>query len=177
MRSGVNPGTHILGPDPVSAYFGLYLYFNAVQSSRDLVFMGLKFIEDYIFLSKKIFFESPNLTSFAKWLFSSVTDQMVGLKFFLRERKTSKEHFSRIIMTFINSQEGARGPDMSWFRTMDMRSRVFSIPCVQELRALSSRLDQPAARFCEFLLQRYTFSIFEGASAQFELFTENIKYF
>ena len=47
-----NPGTHILGPDPVSAYFGLYLYFNAVQSSRDLVFMGLKFVEDLIFLVK-----------------------------------------------------------------------------------------------------------------------------
>ena len=25
----------------------------------------------------------------------------------------SKEHFARIIMTFINSQEGARGPDRS----------------------------------------------------------------
>ena len=36
-----------------------------------------------------------------------------------------------------------------------------------QLRALSSK----------FLLQRYKFSIFEGASAQFELFTENIKYF
>ena len=57
----INPGTHILGPDPVSAYFGLYLYFNAVQSLRDPVFMGLKFIEDLIFLVKKSF-----LTNFQK---------------------------------------------------------------------------------------------------------------
>jgi len=57
-----NPGTHILGPDPVSAYFGLYLYFNAIQSSRDLVFMGVKFIEDFIFLVQKNF-----LTKFQKY--------------------------------------------------------------------------------------------------------------
>ena len=61
MRSGVNPGTHILGPDPVSAYFGLYLCFNDVQSSWDHMFMGLTFIEDYIFLVKKSF-----LTKFKK---------------------------------------------------------------------------------------------------------------
>ena len=38
---------------------------------------------------------------------------MVGLKNFLRERKMSKVHFARIIMTLIDSQEGARGPDRS----------------------------------------------------------------
>ena len=38
---------------------------------------------------------------------------MVGLKNILRERKMSKVHFSRIIMTLVNSQEGARGPDRS----------------------------------------------------------------
>ena len=35
------------------------------------------------------------------------------VKKFLRERKMSKEHFARIIITFINSQEGARDPDRS----------------------------------------------------------------
>ena len=38
---------------------------------------------------------------------------MVGLIKFSRERKMSKVHFARKIMTFINSQEGARGPDRS----------------------------------------------------------------
>jgi len=61
-----NPGTHILGPDPVSAYFCLYLYFNALQSSRDLVFMGLKFIEDFIFLVKKNFFDQILKVSFTE---------------------------------------------------------------------------------------------------------------
>ena len=38
---------------------------------------------------------------------------MVGLIKFSRERKMSKVHFARIFTTFINSQEGARGPDRS----------------------------------------------------------------
>ena len=35
------------------------------------------------------------------------------VKNFLSERKMSKVHFARIFTTFINSQEGARGPDRS----------------------------------------------------------------
>ena len=56
------------------------------------------------------------MAKFAQFLkieFSWGTNKMVGLKIFLMERKMSKEHFARIIMTFINSQEGARGPDRS----------------------------------------------------------------
>ena len=51
-----NPGTHILGPDPFSACFCVYLNFNLVQSSNDLMLIDLKFIEDFIFFLVKKFF-------------------------------------------------------------------------------------------------------------------------
>ena len=35
------------------------------------------------------------------------------VKNFFNERKMSKVHFARIFTTFINAQEGARGPDRS----------------------------------------------------------------
>ena len=64
--SHFNPGTHILGPDPGSAYFGLYLYFNAVHSLRDPVFMKLKFIEDFIFFGQKNFFDQISKVNFTE---------------------------------------------------------------------------------------------------------------
>ena len=45
----------MLGPVPFSAFNGLYLCFNVVQSSRNHMFIELKFIVDLIFLAKKIF--------------------------------------------------------------------------------------------------------------------------
>jgi len=51
----------MLGPVPFSAFYGLYLCFNVVQSSRNHMFIELKFIVDFIFLVKKFF-----LTKFQK---------------------------------------------------------------------------------------------------------------
>jgi len=45
----------MLGPVPFSAFYGLYLCFNVVRSSRNHMFIELKFIVDFIFLVKKIF--------------------------------------------------------------------------------------------------------------------------
>jgi len=42
----------MLGPVPFSAFNGLYLCFNVVQSSRNHMFLELKFIVDLIFLTK-----------------------------------------------------------------------------------------------------------------------------
>jgi len=50
-----NPGTHMLGPVPFSAFYSLYPYINVVQSSRNHMFTELEFIVDFIFLVKKIF--------------------------------------------------------------------------------------------------------------------------
>ena len=58
--------------------------------------------------------------------------KMVGLTIFLMERKMSKEHLARIIMAFINSQEGARGPDR--------------IPCVPELTQFLPKINIPGSR-------------------------------
>ena len=59
---------------------------------------------------------------------------MVGLIKFSRERKMSKVHFARKIMTFINSQEGARGPDRSLGPDPGYAFQgVFDL-CVPELR-------------------------------------------
>ena len=58
----------MLDLDPFSAFFGLYLYEEVVQSYNDLIVMGLEFIEDFIFLVKKIFLtKSQKLASERKF--------------------------------------------------------------------------------------------------------------
>ena len=47
----------MLGPVPFSAFYGLYPCYNVVKSSRNHMFIELKFIVDFIFLVKKNIFD------------------------------------------------------------------------------------------------------------------------